>query len=647
MTCSGAALDLPFAIVGLTRPELHDRLPDLWRSHDLQEIRVTELTRRASRRLVAHLLAGEADEAEVEWMVETAAGNAFYLEELVRAHRAGRGRDVPRSVVAMVQNRLEDMEPEARRVLRAASVFGAHFWPAGVVALVGGDVVEDDVAAWLSTLEERELVEASAESRLPDQAEYQFRHALIRDAAYATLTDPDRRSAHMSAAQWLEAAGELDASTLAEHYELGGQPEAAGPFWHRAAVLAMEGNDFAAAAMHADRGLASSTNSALTGALLSSAAEAERLRGDLDRAAFLSARALEILELGSGRWFACAGERALVLQRLGKREELSELAEQLLRASPLPGASENGAWAKLRTALACFRVGELTLARNCWDEVAELPELSSPLVFAWRHAVAAIFALSAGDRGEYLREAEACRARYEQIGDRRAVLEQTINLGSAYVELGRIEQAEQMLRAALVEAKHLHLEHLTAGAQHNLGLALGRMGRFEEALALEHEALANFQRHDRRLEGGARVSMALIALWAQDYELGQREAELGLAMLRSAAPPLVPVALATLAAVELAQGRTSNALAGCIEAQDLVRAAGGVEYGESLLALTHVKALIAQGNSHEAKAIATTASQRLVERAGLLTDPALRTSFLEDVPENQQLRRLAAELVAP
>ena len=642
----GAAADLPLALVVAARPELHERFPNLWRQHDLQEVRVIELTRRASTQLVQHLLGSDAEEEHVAWAVATAAGNPFFLEELVRARRSGREAGVPGSVVAVVQNRLEEMEPEARRVLRAASVFGTNFWAAGVSSLVGGEV-DDDVRAWLKTLEDREIVEACSQSRLPDQVEFRFRHALIRDAASETLTDSDRRSGHLSAAQWLEAAGEMDASTLAEHYERGGEPDAAGPYWLRAAVVALEGNDFGAAAGHAQRGLASATTPTLEGALFATAAEAERLRGDLGKASDYSARALGLLEMGHSRWFACIGERALVLQRLGQRSQLNALAQSLLGVSPLPGATEMAHWATLRVALACCRVGAFALARACRAAVGELPELTGPLVHASRHAVDAAFALNAGDRAQYLREAEACRARHEQIGDRRAVLEQTINISSTFVELGLPDQAAAMLVDAMQEAKRLNLVHLTAGAQHNLGLALGRLGRFDEALALEREALSGFQRHDHRLEGGARVSVALIALWAGKTELGRSEARQALAILREAAPPLVPVALAALAALDLASGAPDAAVAHCVEAEALMHAASGIEYGETLLVVTHAQALVALGRGGEAAAVARAGAERLQARADLLADPELRVAFLENVPENVQLRRLCAEWAKP
>jgi predicted ATPase len=52
--------------------------------------------------------------------------------------------------------------------------------------------------------------------------DYMFRHAVVREAAYATLTDADRVLGHRLAADWLERQGRASASMLAAHRKLGG-----------------------------------------------------------------------------------------------------------------------------------------------------------------------------------------------------------------------------------------------------------------------------------------------------------------------------------------------------------------------------------------------------------------------------------------
>ena len=57
--------------------------------------------------------------------------------------------------------------------------------------------------------------------------EYAFRHALVRDAAYATLPPDDRVRAHRRAAEWLVGRGENDSLRVADHFEHAGERERA------------------------------------------------------------------------------------------------------------------------------------------------------------------------------------------------------------------------------------------------------------------------------------------------------------------------------------------------------------------------------------------------------------------------------------
>src|SRR5262249_3512557 len=155
-------------------------------------------------------LGASVSEETATKLTHLAGGNAFYLEELIRAEAAGLGDELPGSVVAMAQARLERLDADARRVLRAASVFGAAFWAGGVTALLGiGNASR--VEAWLRALVERELVVKRSSSRLHGEREYAFRHALLREAAYEALLPADRTLGHRLAARWLEDAGETDA----------------------------------------------------------------------------------------------------------------------------------------------------------------------------------------------------------------------------------------------------------------------------------------------------------------------------------------------------------------------------------------------------------------------------------------------------
>jgi predicted ATPase len=106
----------------------------------------------------------------------------------------------------MLQARLSQLDPAARRVLRAASVFGQTFWRGGLVRMLGSDV--DGLDRWIEHLVAMEHLERHRESRLGKEPEFAFRHSLLREAVYSLLTDFDRRAGHLAAAHYLREAGE-------------------------------------------------------------------------------------------------------------------------------------------------------------------------------------------------------------------------------------------------------------------------------------------------------------------------------------------------------------------------------------------------------------------------------------------------------
>jgi tetratricopeptide (TPR) repeat protein len=243
----------PLLVLALARPEVHDRFPRLWEERNVQEIRLRELGKKAAETLVRKVLGDQIEAEAVERLVQRAAGNAFFLEELIRALADGRAEGLPDTVLAMAQMRLSRLPSESRRILRAASVFGEVFWQGAVTALTGSG---DGVAAWLDELAQREVLTRRSEARFSGEREYAFRHALVRDAAYAMLTANDRTLGHKLAGDWLEAKGEGEALVLAEHFEIGGEPRRAAGAFLRAAAQSLQRNDFHAALALADRAVA-------------------------------------------------------------------------------------------------------------------------------------------------------------------------------------------------------------------------------------------------------------------------------------------------------------------------------------------------------------------------------------------------------
>lgn len=198
-------------VVALARPELREISPGTW--EHTTELVLRELGERASERVARAALGQEASAELVARVVERGAGNPFFIEEFARFARARRGEELPASVAAVLHARLEALEPRDRALLRAASVLGERFSAAGLAALVERPTREVELE--LAGLRGRALVE-----QIDD--EHVFHHALVREAAYATLSARDRELSHRRAADWLESAGQPDPLAMLGHVEKAG-----------------------------------------------------------------------------------------------------------------------------------------------------------------------------------------------------------------------------------------------------------------------------------------------------------------------------------------------------------------------------------------------------------------------------------------
>ena len=315
----------PLMVLATGRPEVHALFPRLWSARGAQEIRLRELSRRASERLVRQVLGDAVGEVTLDAIVTRADGHAFYLEELIRAAADGKGRALPETVLAMVQARLERLHPDARRVLRAASIFGETFWKGGVEALLGST----GAAPWLADHASQELIVAAPGSRFPGSTEHRFRHALVRDAAYGMLSEADRILGHGLAGGWLEQAGDTDAMELAEHFERGHEGPRAVAWFLRAAEQALEGGDLDAVVARADRALAGGAAGPVRGALLAMQGYVHVWRTDNAAAAACYHAALAELPRGGVQGYLAMGGALHASAHVGDFERVDQLIATL------------------------------------------------------------------------------------------------------------------------------------------------------------------------------------------------------------------------------------------------------------------------------------------------------------------------------
>src|SRR6185295_19129618 len=136
-----------------------------------------------------------------------------------------------------------------------------------------------------------------------------------------------------------------------------------------------------------------------------------------------------------------------------------------------------------------------------------------------------------------------------------------VSMGWASVEIGDHARAIELLEAARSLATDLGAEMFVADALQNLGYALARAGRLDEALEAERDAVARYDaRGDVRMGGCSRTYLAEILALRGDAEGAVREALAAVQRLE-AVPPQRAHAQAVAAGALLELGRADEARA--------------------------------------------------------------------------------------
>lgn len=632
----GALSDRPFFVLASARPEVEDLFPRLFAEHNPQEIRLPPLTRKAVERLVRHVLGERASAEVVARVVAGAAGHPLQVEELVRLAADGQDFAPAGTLLAMIDARIEAMDPAVRRVLRAAAVLGRTFSRGGLVALLGPEI-RAELGRCLDELVRREWIAEQLAPRLAGESEYSFRQDLLQEAAYARLTEGDLRMGHRLAGAFLEAAGESDAMALARHFDLGKDGARAAVFFARAAEQALDGGDFAAAVERAAKAAALTSEARVRGRALSLQADAHLHRGELPLVCERARAALVAAEPASAD--ACRAARVLAVAsaRSGDRAGLEAVAEALIAASDAQPPRLPYVAAAAAAAVQLAVVGALPAADRVLACIA--PRLTGddvePAARGHYHHACGARAAMGGDVGTNIAELrEAVRA-FDAAGDLRAACSSRKTLGWYAGECGAFEEGERLLREAIVAAEQLGLPNLAAHARQDLASPLLRLGKLDEAEAEERAALAVVvAQGDLRLASICRAMLAWIARERGEIEASEREAREALALAPSETARLT--ALAQLATTELVAGREAEALASAEEGLRILDTLGAAEEGTTQLFLTAARAADALGQHERAVALVTRARGDVLERADRLRDGALRSAFLTRIGENAE-----------
>ncbi len=636
-------VDVPLVVLAFARPVVHDVFPRLWVGRNVQDVRLGPLPRRAANDLVSAALGGQVAAELGAGLVERAEGNVFFLEELIRAVADGRGGELPDTVLGMVEARLSALAPEARRLLRAASIFGEVFWESGLRDLLGD---REPLAASLSALCASELVTRRLHSRFAGQEEYSFRHAIIREGAYAMLADHDRHLGHRLAGAWLKRAGEPDALLLAEHFQRGRDPENAAIHYLRAGSQSFDRDDFAGALLCAERGITCGTQGEVLGNLQTLCVMAHCWRSELEAAHRRSVSALPLVARGS-RW-ECSllfhGTWASLV--VGAEEDFSRMAARFEAFEPDAEARrEYLLWAPLAASL-LTSYGRRELCRALLDRVerlaASMPALDLDLVGAL--AIGQSDHVRAFERAPFRQLELTQRAvhAFETIGDTRNQITARNRLGQALGEIGEREAGERALRGAVDLA--CRIRGPFALLQSELHLAALLVDCTEETKWSEADAIAQrvlgAPEASTGYRGWAHGIRAQIFLHRGAPEDALREAHEARALCDRV--PLRRIWITTLLVRSLVLlGRTAEARALAREIGEALGADSG-GYVEIEARLVMAEAYAKSGEMDEARGLLREVQRRIEARAAGIPDESLRARYRNDVPENVRAFSLAS-----
>ncbi|MGH6679364.1 MAG: ATP-binding protein [Bradyrhizobium sp.] len=260
---------LPVLLVVTFRPEFQHG----WAGQpQVTVLALARLTGRDGAALVDHLAGDrEVPDEVMREIIERTDGVPLFVEELTKAVlESGEGGDrvtavlaaspqpgiaIPATLHASLMARLDRLGPGAREVAQIASVLGRDF-SYDLIAQVA-PLPELELRAGLDRLVAAGLLFCRG---VAPQASYQFKHALVQDAAYGISLRARRQELHSRVAMMLEGHFadfvERQPEALAHHLTAAGERERAVDQWLLAGRCAAERLHHIEALGHFEHGLA-------------------------------------------------------------------------------------------------------------------------------------------------------------------------------------------------------------------------------------------------------------------------------------------------------------------------------------------------------------------------------------------------------
>jgi len=476
---------LKLLVVCIMRPTFFERRAPIWdERHEFHTaIELRPLSKDDSRQLVEQILwkVAEMDPDLQDLIVNTADGNPFYVEELIKMlmddgvickdpecwwinREKMTNIRIPPTLTGVLQARLDALPDVERTVLQRASAVGRIFWDSLIAAMHGEeDTSVENVREALAALERRDLIRWREKSAFEGTQEYIFKHTILKDVTYESVLRRMRRTYHAQIAEWLveritDRASEY-VGLIAEHYERAGQARMALTYLNKASEQALAISAYREAITLLEKALKVLEEFEIEDA---KAQEGQiRLQlGQAHRGLSAYAEAKELYEQSLLLFVESQYNEGIVRALY----ELGWLVGYILRQ---------------------FDDGEqyvqesLAIARSIGDKRG----------IAWALNGIGVMNHWQGRHAEAIRNYEESLAIAREIGDQARVSGALNNLGLVRGELGQYDEARRYLEESLALSQQLGRRSGLTSALNNLGGLARAQGRHEEARKLFTEAM--------------------------------------------------------------------------------------------------------------------------------------------------------------
>jgi class 3 adenylate cyclase/tetratricopeptide (TPR) repeat protein len=528
------ARDAPILLLCTARPELLEERPG-WVSPGPRAVAITiePLSDAEADELVEHLVGASALPDEARSIIETAEGNPLFLEQIVgmlidEGHlRREDGRwavvddlsslSIPTTIKGVLEARLERLPRTEREVLERGSIEGREFHHASV-ASPATEGTPSQAGAEFTGLVRRGLIEP-ARPLLGGGEAFRFRHALIRDAAYARVPKVTRAWLHERHARWLErSAGERVPEfeeVIAYHLER-------------------------ATALRADLGPLDRAGRALgeeAARRLAAGGRRAAARGDMRAAANLTGRALALLDEDDAARPELQVRLGEALFETGEGDRRMEPFEHALAAARKLGDERIEIRAQVEMAMLRTQVDP----EGSSEEIRRIAEEGIPILerigddegLARTWKALGEEALMRADPVDLTEAYERTAFHAERAGDR-AVLADALGWLSLIPWWGYTRPHESIRRAREIRSRLPDDRTVEALTDISVGYSLALLGHIEEGREIHRGGIDLLWELGQRIKAAAlQDTAAKIEMLAGDYDAAERETRKGIDALRS------------------------------------------------------------------------------------------------------------------